>query len=75
MRFLRPLIALGALVLPVAVQAQVAVPGALDRAFASVNGAQGSGMSPVRWIVSAMTEGAKGPMVVTPRTRMLRPGW
>ena len=45
MRFLRLLIALNALLLPVAAQAQVAVPGALDRAFASVNGAQGSGMS------------------------------
>ena len=37
--------ALSALLLPTAAHAQVAVPGALDRAFSSMSGGQGSGMS------------------------------
>jgi flagellar biosynthesis protein FliP len=41
----RKLTALAALVTPTLAHAQSAVPGALDRAFASVNGGQGSGLS------------------------------
>ncbi len=39
------LLALPALLTPAVAQAQVAVPGALDRAFSSMSGGQGSGMS------------------------------
>ena len=42
---MRRLLALPALLIPVAAHAQSAIPGALDRAFTSVNGGQASGMS------------------------------
>lgn len=45
MRLIRTFIATAALLTPALAQAQVAVPGALDRAFASVNGGGGSGLS------------------------------
>jgi flagellar biosynthesis protein FliP len=45
MRLTRIFAAAAALLTPALVQAQVAVPGALDRAFASVNGGAGSGLS------------------------------
>jgi flagellar biosynthetic protein FliP len=45
MKHLLRLLALSALLLPVAAHAQSAIPGALDRAFTTVNGGPGAGMS------------------------------
>jgi flagellar biosynthetic protein FliP len=45
MKHLSRLLALSALLFPIAAHAQSAIPGALDRAFTSVNGGPGAGMS------------------------------